>query len=314
MIGIGFFAPLPLAMMIPFMSAQSMMMGLAFGESYQYGKRKISAMSNEEFNAFTPEMLGKTLVTDYNAIIPNVTQTMAQSKDFQIEIFKMMGEIILLIPETIAQFFGFGGQTTTIPPVEPPPVIVPPPPALTGLIPPLPEVVTGFWNWLLGGAQQLYDDMVQGKFTGEQEQTTIEDYLSEVAKIFHDKNEYVAGLKEELKKKQDEQNFPIIEPPPDPTADELAIAQFDKEFAGHAQTYLNFLTTLHARRGRGDMLASSQWYDGWIVDWNKTKDLSLAIKQWLSAKRNEPAIKARANAEYLAWNTTMPFDIHGVLQ
>ncbi len=37
MAGIGFFAPLPLAMMMPFMAGQSMLMGDAFGKSYQYG-------------------------------------------------------------------------------------------------------------------------------------------------------------------------------------------------------------------------------------------------------------------------------------
>lgn len=47
---IGFFAPLPLPMMIAFMGIQSAVMAEQFGTMFQYGKRRISAMSNEEFN------------------------------------------------------------------------------------------------------------------------------------------------------------------------------------------------------------------------------------------------------------------------
>ncbi len=38
------------------MATQSMVMGDAFGQAFQYGKRKISAMSNEEFNKTTMEL------------------------------------------------------------------------------------------------------------------------------------------------------------------------------------------------------------------------------------------------------------------
>ncbi len=47
------FLPVPLPMMIPFMGAQSLVIGKMFGVGFQYGKRKISAMSNEEFNKLT---------------------------------------------------------------------------------------------------------------------------------------------------------------------------------------------------------------------------------------------------------------------
>ncbi len=55
------FLPIPLAMMIPFMGAQSLVLGKAFGEGFQYGKRKISAMTNEEFNKLTPSDIAANL-------------------------------------------------------------------------------------------------------------------------------------------------------------------------------------------------------------------------------------------------------------
>ncbi len=106
MVGIGFFAPLPLAMMMPFMAGQSMLMGDAFGKAYQYGKRKISAMSNEEFNALTPEMLGKSIVTDYTAIIPSLQEAVRQSSEFQSIIIQEMGVILKSIPNELLKFFG----------------------------------------------------------------------------------------------------------------------------------------------------------------------------------------------------------------
>ncbi len=105
MAGIGFFAPLPLAMMMPFMAGQSMMMGDAFGKSYQYGKRKISAMSNEEFNKLTPKDLANDIQADFNAIIPSLGIAIKQSSQFQSLIIREMGEIIKSLPSEITRFF-----------------------------------------------------------------------------------------------------------------------------------------------------------------------------------------------------------------
>lgn len=80
---IGGFMPIPLAMMIPFMATQSMVMGDAFGRSYQYGKRKISAMTNEEFNALTPEMLTQEILSQYKNMIPHLKQSIQDSTDLQ---------------------------------------------------------------------------------------------------------------------------------------------------------------------------------------------------------------------------------------
>ncbi len=105
MAGIGFFAPLPLAMMMPFMAGQSMMMGDAFGKSYQYGKRKISAMSNEDFNKLTIRDLANDIQADFNNIIPPLSQAVRQSSVFQSLIIQEMGKIIKTLPAELTQFF-----------------------------------------------------------------------------------------------------------------------------------------------------------------------------------------------------------------
>ncbi len=109
MVGIGFFAPLPLALMMPFMAGQSMLMGDAFGKAYQYGKRKISAMTNEEFNKLTPQQLGQEIATDYSAMIPSLQTAIKQSSVFQSMIIQEMAKIIRSLPSDIVT--GVTGNT-----------------------------------------------------------------------------------------------------------------------------------------------------------------------------------------------------------
>jgi len=71
---IGFFMPLPLPIMIPFMMWQSAAIAAGFGTYFQYAKRKISAMSNEEFNAARPHNLVNELFTDIMGEIPSSFQ------------------------------------------------------------------------------------------------------------------------------------------------------------------------------------------------------------------------------------------------
>ncbi len=51
------FTAIPNPQMLAFMPIQSYLMMYFAGSGWQYGKRKISAMSNEEFNKLTPEQL-----------------------------------------------------------------------------------------------------------------------------------------------------------------------------------------------------------------------------------------------------------------
>ncbi len=130
---IGGFMPIPLAMMIPFMAVQSMVMGDAFGRSYQYGKRKISAMTNEEFNKYTKEMMAREVFTDYKQIIPQLDQAIKDSTVLQTDIVREMlkilpqlihilgGEVIdaLDLPDLPDRFDDDPKRPTTAPPRDP---------------------------------------------------------------------------------------------------------------------------------------------------------------------------------------------------
>ncbi len=96
---IGFFSPLPLAMMIPFMATQSLAMGEAFGKSFQYGKRKISAMSNEDFNKYTFADMMNEQTINYKMMIPKLHEQMEASQQMQQDIFT---EMIKIIPAFMA--------------------------------------------------------------------------------------------------------------------------------------------------------------------------------------------------------------------
>ncbi len=74
------FLPVPLPMMIPFMGAQSLVIGKMFGEGFQYGKRKISAMPNEEFNKLTFESLMSNARDEMQASIPTMQKAMQDMK------------------------------------------------------------------------------------------------------------------------------------------------------------------------------------------------------------------------------------------
>ncbi len=93
--------PIPLAIMPPFMAYQSLVMGDAFGKGFQYGKRKISAMSNEEFNKMTPSKLMEESQLEYTRMIPTVEKAMASSKDLQVFIVQ---EMLRVLPELGKKF------------------------------------------------------------------------------------------------------------------------------------------------------------------------------------------------------------------
>ncbi len=103
--------------MIPFMATQSLVMGHAFGEAFQYGKRKISAMSNEEFNKLKLEDLAANMFKSYSIIIPDLQKSIGNSTDLQTFIVK---ELLNLPIEIIKGLFGDSGESTprkTIPTV-----------------------------------------------------------------------------------------------------------------------------------------------------------------------------------------------------
>ncbi len=146
------FMPIPLAIMPPFMAYQSLVMGDAFGRAFQFGKRKISAMGNEEFNKLDIVTMFETISNEYTRMIPTVEKSMSASTELQVAIVKEMLKIIpalgqMLIKgvfgedtgEHILHGYIFGHQEPTPPrPPQQPPRFTPPipPPTAPPFVPP----------------------------------------------------------------------------------------------------------------------------------------------------------------------------------
>ncbi len=79
------------------MFMQSAAMALGFGSFFQYGKRKISSMSNDEFNILTPEALTSQLLSNVNNMIPSVESS-----------FKQMEHMNVIILDSMAKYLGQG--------------------------------------------------------------------------------------------------------------------------------------------------------------------------------------------------------------
>ncbi len=74
---------------------QSAAMALAFGSNFQYGKRKISSMSNEDFNAMSALDMNIDLANTVNSMIPSVEQS-----------FKQMEQMNITILESLSRYLG----------------------------------------------------------------------------------------------------------------------------------------------------------------------------------------------------------------
>ncbi len=139
--------PIPLAIMPPFMAYQSLVMGDAFGRAFQFGKRKISAMSNEDFNKMDIVTMFEQISNEYTRMIPTVEKAMNQSVDLQVAIVKELLRVLPALGEALLGEIGkFAGgenlshllhghplghpkevETTPIAPIIPP-VSIPTPP------------------------------------------------------------------------------------------------------------------------------------------------------------------------------------------
>ncbi len=120
---IGFFAPLPLPMMIAFMGIQSAVMAEQFGTNFQYGKRRISAMSNEEFNALTPEIMQSQFTAQLKGLIPEMEKQIQSMRPLTDVVIREFAEYIKLAVGTVgdlvsqqissaAPSLGVGGTNT----------------------------------------------------------------------------------------------------------------------------------------------------------------------------------------------------------
>ncbi len=95
------FLPVPLPMMIPFMGAQSLVIGKMFGEGFQYGKRKISAMPNEEFNKLTFESLMSNAREEIKASVPTMNAAMQDMKPMVEVVVREFFEYVTLVTKIV---------------------------------------------------------------------------------------------------------------------------------------------------------------------------------------------------------------------
>jgi len=109
------------------MGIQSAVMAEQFGTMFQYGKRRISAMSNEEFNALTPQKMQERMTTQLKGMIPEMEQQIQAMRPLAVAVLKEFGAYITeaggLVGETLAHGIGThighdtpGGTTVPSPP------------------------------------------------------------------------------------------------------------------------------------------------------------------------------------------------------
>ncbi len=98
------FTAVPNPQMLAFMGSQSFVMMEMAGEGWQYGKRRISAMSNEEFNKLTPKKLFEMQTKTLRDLIPTVEQSMKDMTPMLETIIQQYGDFVRLIIEQIPEF------------------------------------------------------------------------------------------------------------------------------------------------------------------------------------------------------------------
>jgi len=108
---LSLFAPLPLALMIPFMAAQSFAMGEAFGKGFQSGKRRVSSMTNAKFNATSQIQMFQETTADINGMIPAMKAQMSNFTLLQSDIIKELVSYVRKLPADV--FAGLTGDTTS---------------------------------------------------------------------------------------------------------------------------------------------------------------------------------------------------------
>ncbi len=114
------FTAVPNPQMLAFMAAQSFVMMYQAGEGWQYGKRKQSAMSNEEFNKQTPISIMENQAATLRQALPTIQKSMDDMTPMIRTIIAQYGDFIREIIATIPEFLGnitgssTKQQTTTI--------------------------------------------------------------------------------------------------------------------------------------------------------------------------------------------------------
>lgn len=96
--------------MLAFMACQSFVMMYQAGAGWQYGKRHISALSNDEFNKLTPEALLQEMTAQLRRMIPTVEKSMQDTTPMVKMIITQYGdfvrEAIAALPEALKALLG----------------------------------------------------------------------------------------------------------------------------------------------------------------------------------------------------------------
>ncbi len=125
---IGFFMPLPLPVMIPFMMWQSAAIAAGFGTYFQFAKRRVSAMSNEEFNKADPHKLVESLYADIVDGMPSSFKQIDSMTPIILDsMLKMLTDAVKwftgILGGQLDSPFKFGDPVTPIDPAIPEPPI-----------------------------------------------------------------------------------------------------------------------------------------------------------------------------------------------
>ncbi len=85
------------------MAAQSFAMGEAFGKGFQSGKRRISSLTNEQFNSKTQPQIFAETTADISAMIPSMKKQMTEFTFLQSDIIQELIGYIKKLPQDIQQ-------------------------------------------------------------------------------------------------------------------------------------------------------------------------------------------------------------------
>ncbi len=97
------FTAIPNPQMLAFMPIQSYLMMYFAGSGWQYGKRKISAMSNEQFNKLTPEQLLQQHSIELKNMLPTLERSLNDVTPLVRILIEQYGDFIKAALQAIPQ-------------------------------------------------------------------------------------------------------------------------------------------------------------------------------------------------------------------
>ncbi len=97
------FTAIPNPQMLAFMPIQSYLMMYFAGSGWQYGKRKISAMSNDEFNKLTPEQLLQQHSIELKNMLPTLEKSLNDVTPLVRILIEQYGDFIKAALQAIPQ-------------------------------------------------------------------------------------------------------------------------------------------------------------------------------------------------------------------